>query len=261
MVTPFDPSQHKWTGVIPFGRPRRSPRVAGVPSHRPPATSNLPSPIGWFDRIVPTINQHGDSCVGQGWANWFEAMLRNDLGRAALKLGEQIDGYAIWKRGREMFNNGDLNGGLYLPQGYAAMIDLGMIPTDSELIDVNAEAEGDLFKICSRLKKTPLVQGNMVHKGWFNPNPRNGCIDHRPDANEDPEGGHCTLRVGFLVQDETPFWAFQNSWGEWGWHGIGTMTVEEDLEGWLFDGPYTIELPPDWIQHGGWRKFVTKEAQ
>lgn len=256
MVTEFDPSQHRWTGAIPKLRITPDPIPASARQE-----TGLPAPLGWFDRIVPAINQTGDSCVGQGWANWVEAMLRNDLGRAALKIGQQIDGYAIYRRGREMFWNGTLDGGLYLPQGFAAAVDLGILPADSQLVDVNAECGDDLFAICRRLAKTPLVQAHKVHPGWYRPNRQNGCIDHTPDADLESTGGHCTLRVGFLVQDETPYWALLNSWGQWGWHGVGLMTVEEDLEGWLYDGPYTVDLPARWYMDGGWRKYITTEAR
>lgn len=210
----------------------------------------------WFEWLAPTTNQRGESCVGQAWANWMECMLRRYVGKAALAPGEQLDGWAIWKKGREMFWNGSLDGGLYLAQGFAAAVELGILPCAARLARVSPHAAD----LAAALADTPLVQGHLVHEGWYRPLPLNGCLDHAP-APTDAAGGHATLLAGVLRQRGGLYWPFLNSWGaDWGWNGLGLMSTEEWQEGWIGDGPVTAILPRGWETHRGWREHIVRGA-
>lgn len=241
----------RWDGCL--ARPSNLHRAAGALR----SAGELPEAVGWQDYAVPTINQHGPSCCGQAWANWMEMMLRRGIGRDALKEGEQLDGYAIWKRGRELFNGGDLEGGLYLDQGFYAMLDLGIVPPESVLVEIDP----DVLAITARLQLTPMVQGHIVAKGWYDPNPENGGLDEsippRPG-----DGGHATCLMGFTPQDTQPFIVSQNSWGDdYGLHGYFTMSWNYWMRCYLGSGPCSADLPEGWKSWDGWRKYVTRDAQ
>ena len=226
-------------------------------SARPLFQGNDTAPVGWFNYAIPTINQHGPSCCGQAWANWLEMMLRRYVGIGCLAKGEQIDGYAIWKRAREMFYNGNLAGGLYLHQGFAAMVDLGLIPSDAELVSV----EPDVGSISEQLTRTPMVQGSIVSEGWYETNPENGCIDHTKPP-KPGDGGHATCIMGMVVKTNAMYLVSQNSWGsDYGWKGYFLMSERFWNLSYIGQGPCTIKMPIGWVRHDGWKKYVTKDPQ
>lgn len=238
-----------WQGALsPAGEPPDVPRLYA-------STAVPDAPLFcWFKWCLPTYNQIGPSCVGQGWANWLEMMLRRYREDDPFKPGEQISGEAIWKRGREMFWKGRMNGGLYLPQGLEAMKDLEYVPPESPLMGV----EPDWASVGYALRETPLVQGHHVHAGWENPDPQSGCLDHAP-APTNADGYHCTLRMGRLVQSGRRFYVGQNSWGTtWGWRGLFVMTEDEDAEGRMSGPLYTANLPAGWTSWDGWKKGVIR---
>lgn len=241
--------------------------VYGAPNFtRPPLEStggipgeSLPLPQEWFNEAIPTINQHGPSCCGQAWANWLEMMLRryHPEGRGVLKEGEQLDGYAIWKHGRKMFYDGIETGGLYLPQGFHALMDLGMLPPGTALFSISTDRNA-IFKA---LAATPLVQGTIVGRDMDFPNPENGQIDESIIPSIRVDGAHATVIMAGLIQNEEPFLCAQNSWGsDYGWDGYFTMTMDHWYSVWIGDGPYTALLPFHWWEWDGWRKYVTREA-
>ena len=208
----------------------------------------------WFRWCLPTVNQNGASCVGQAWANWLELMLRRYAEEDPFQPGEQISGEQIWRRGRELFYGGDMSDGLELPEGFEAMLSLGLIPPDSQLLAVDP----DWASVGYALMSTPLVEGHKVHRGWASPNRQSGCIDHSPRPIR-ADGYHATLRIGRLEQDNTRFYVSQNSWGpSWGWHGLFLMNEAEDKEGRVPDGPYTANLPAGWTDWEDWKKGVVR---
>jgi hypothetical protein len=240
----------QWTGCL------RTTRVASAP-RAPAPTTELPSPVGWFGDLVPTISQHGPSCCGQAWANWMECMVRRYVDRDALKQDEQIDGYAIWEHGRKKYWAGDMSGGLYLWQGYQAAVDMGVLPPFSAL----AHIPDDPFAVRRALDISPLVQGHVVGQGWTNPNPRNGCIDHAVYPKPGDQG-HATLRLGLLVQDDKVYYPLLNSWGRsWGWEGLGIMSASYSEQTRIDDDVYTAFLPSGWTDWRGWRDYVTRDAR
>ena len=209
--------------------------------------------VTWFQWCLPTYSQLGDSCVGHSWANWTECMLRRKFGLNVIPSGMQLDGHAIWKRGREMFWGGKLTGGLYLDQGCLAAIDLGVLSASAKPVRVDRVVSAQSLQ----LRQTPLVVGHAVHAGWFNPSSENGCLDHAPRP--DGQGYHATLRVGVLLQNCSWYYAGQNSWGsDWGWRGYFLMTTAEDNEGTMQDSPWTCADPDGPLFGGSWRKFLVK---
>lgn len=243
---------NQWRGAL--RTPRNTP---SVPAASATAISEIPTPIGWFDACVPTINQHGPSCCGQAWANWMECMVRRYVGRDAIPRGYQIDGYAIWAYGRQRYWNGDMSGGLYLWQGFHAGLDMGVIPPYSAL----AHIPDDPFAVRRALDLSPLVQGHIVGQQWADASPVNGCVDHSEYPSQQDQG-HATLRIGLVIQANTVYYPLLNSWGEsWGWNGIGLMSARYSEVTRLDDEVYTALMPTNWTDYRGWRDFLTKEAK
>lgn len=194
----------------------------------------------WYRDIVPTYNQHYDSCVGHAWANWMECMLRRYVRRDSIPENRQINGDWIWMNARKKHWGGVMKGGIFIPQGFEAMVDLGWIPPDASLVEVPA----DFGNYNRALAATPLVQGHQVTAGWFDASRENGCIAHTYKTAMSA-GGHCTLGISVAVKEGVPYRGLLNSWGpDWGWNGIGLMTDEYWLDTALDDVVYTVAPPP-----------------
>lgn len=203
----------------------------------------------WYREAVPTYSQKFPSCVGHSTANWVEMMLRAEAGDGILAKGQQIDGDAIWRRGREMFNGGDMDGGLLMHQGFLAAVDLGILPEGSAPVALEATPAA----VARQLLATPVLQGTCVHRGWEDPNPENGQI---PFLLPDPFAGHATCIVSVTSQAGDSFLAFQNSWGAtWGRYGFGLLRADQWAQC-LLDAPVTCQLTWKLSEHEGWRKYV-----
>jgi hypothetical protein len=192
----------------------------------------------WISRCVPSYNQRGDSCVGEGWANLLEAILREYVDPDAIPNGYQLDGYKIYWKAKQMFYNGCLAGGLLIPEGFEAMKELGWIPRDSILVTVPQDwiSQGEALLIA------PLVVGHIVHAGWFRPSRTSGCLDHDYPANS-MGGGHCTCRVGRHIQTDHKFYSGLNSWGQYyAWNGVFMMDEAMDQLTAL-DSPHSLAIP------------------
>ena len=232
-----------WNGCLP------SPRLGAgreILSERPDVPLN-----NWIHDCIPTYSQTTDDCVGHGWANWLEIILRHYIGHGAIPNGYQLDGYRIWWKAKQMFNNGCLAGGLLIPQGFEAIKALGWIPKDSMLVEIGRDwvSQGEA------LLETPLVVGHAIYAGWFSPSPVNGCLDnvYKESARG---GGHCTCRVGRFIQNGMKFYADQNSWGQYyAWNGI--YLIEEEMSAdTSLDCPHTISIPGGFarlLDHEGWK--------
>jgi hypothetical protein len=203
---------------------------------------------------IPTYNQNGPSCVGQGWANWLECMIRKNVSLTAFAKGEQIGGELIWREGRRMFYKNDLSSGLLLNEGFDAMKNLGLIPPGSELVYV----PNTWSAIGEALKTTPLVQGHHVHAGWARPSKVNGQIDEQPRPTN-ADGYHCTLCIGRLRQKSIGFKLNFNSWLPWGWNGVFVMTLAEDAEGIMAGGLFTAKLSQPLSTWQGWKKGIIRK--
>lgn len=210
----------------------------------------------WYPYMRPSINQSGESCVGWSWAHWFTAMIIRYSGEDVFDMGWYLDGNKIWERGREMFWNGDKQGGLYLPQGARAMADLGIIPSNSVIMRVAQDWES----VGLALLDSPIVQGHAIHPGWFRPDSLSGCIDHGPMASGS-NGYHATCRCARLRQEHDRFYVLQNSWGNnWAFSGYGLMSESEDREGIMTPGLYTIRMPADFIGSTTWLRYLKKAS-
>lgn len=220
-------------------------KVHDVHSVAPLAADGVLEARSWFESSHVATSQIGPSCVGMSVANWVEHMLGQRLAKHL-----QIDGHKIWRRGRDMFWGGTYNDGLYVEQGVAAAVDLGIIPKAKAVPVLSVGAWNQA------LAKQPLLQAHWVHQGWEKPNPENGCLDHQYGKTTN-QGGHATLMIGMGSQAGKWFLMSQNSWGStWGKLGFFTMTVDEHLENSAGD-VLAIELDWDeWAQWLGWKAFV-----
>lgn len=183
-------------------------------------------------------------------------MLRRYVGRDVLAPGEQLDGDAIWRKGRQLYwadedGNVSYDHGLLLDQGFKAAIELGILPPETRV----KRCIGGWARIADQLTHAPLVQAHNVHRGWFKADPSNGQIDEGYEA-LDGEGGHATMLVELLEQGGTYYALSQNSWGEsYGYGGYYLMSTEHWVEIQL-DDPMFASLPSGWEAWDGWRKYV-----
>ena len=238
-------------------RPLRGPYARPLSAHIPAATV-IPNQLNnWYGFILPTYSQKFDSCVGHGWANWLECVVRYYVGLDAIPKGMQLDGDRIWRYARKQWWGGSLIGGIYVDQGFQAMKALGWIPADSMLVEIGSDFE----TWNTALERTPLVQGHAVNDGWVTPSRVNGCLEHI-QTHYTNKGGHCTLGVAAAEQDGRAYRALLNSWGPyWGFHGMGLMSDEFWLETSLDDVTYTAEIPNGLsrlARDGNWREALIK---
>jgi hypothetical protein len=238
----WDPSTIRWNGALPVPASSLT-TTPGVPTCELtlPPLNDVPL-YSWIRYVLPSEQQRGPCCVGMAWANWLEAMLRHWAPHVLPRGTWQLDGERVWRRGRELFWKGDLEGGLYPSQGFAALLDLGWIPPDSRLRKIGS----NWAAVGAALLAGPICQGHHVHAGWYRPAPENGCLDHAPVPTEG-DGYHETLLIGRAVQirdgEATRFFQGLNSWGNaWGWHGCYLMTEAEWREGLMPDGLYTADV-------------------
>jgi hypothetical protein len=172
----------------------------------------------WYTETVPTDAQVLPSCVGRAVAQMLMILRRRKEGRKAITKATLIDGDKIWKRAREMFYGGDMDGGLLLHEGVAAAENLGYLAKGSYRI---FRPRNDLAEIDRYLSISPLLQGTGTWPAWDFPEKENGQIARgRPDWN----AGHATLIVDVQKRDGRYFNVFANSWGtSWGRHGYGIL--------------------------------------
>ncbi len=212
------------------------------------------SVTGWADFAVPSDCQGDDpSCVGFAWANFVELMVRRYVSRDAIPAGCQIDGRAIWARGREMFWRGRMDGGLWLSQGFEAAADLRIFPAGSGAVRIAP----DWRSIGETLLSQPIVMGTATWAAWHEADATNGAIAPRFRRNLE---NHATLLVERLVQGDGEHGLFQNSWGsDWGWHGLGCLRFDAILRALMRSGFYAANLPERWAGHRGWEKYIIED--
>lgn len=207
----------------------------------------------WVYHSLPSDSQ-GDlgACVGYAWANWLECMIRRHIGREALKPGQQIDGEAIWRKGRQMFYPRERieAGGLLLDHGYEAMLAMGLLPKGSMLVRVN---RNDAVALSLVLRGNPLVIAQALHRGWNYPNKESGFI---PREKGNPWEGHAVLLTGCTKQRGDPFYLVSNSWGTgWGWQGLCMLSEPHYRINTLAMPAYAV-MPDGWTEHDGWRRWT-----
>jgi hypothetical protein len=181
----------------------------------------------------------------------MEMMIRRYVGNV-FQPGEQIDGDAIWKHARNMFYAGNYDDGLLLDEGFAAMMDMGILPVNTQFETI-AQNWND---VSIALWHTPLIQAHHVHPGWFRPDPISGLIDHDPAPGPN-DGYHATVLMATSTHGDDCFFVGQNSWGNnYARYGYFAMTEAEWLEGVCPDAPVTANLPAGWWEEwDGWKKW------
>jgi hypothetical protein len=209
----------------------------------------------WGAYVIAADDQGKEpSCVGRAWAGWMEAMLRRYGPASPLDQFEmQIDAGAIWRKGREMFHGGALDGGLHLHEGGQAAIALGILPPGTELVRLHP----GWMPVGEALAMTPIIQAHGIGAGWHRPDRQSGCIDHTAASDPGRYGYHATLLCE-RFQDERGRWLlFQNSWSaKWGYHGFGILRADAWHNSLIPSGLWTARLPDDWLNHKGWKSFL-----
>lgn len=211
------------------------------------------NPFTWVSWSIPAETQHGPSCAGHGIANFKEIMLRryHKSGSAPFAPWQEIDGDAIWAYARRKFYDGDMDGGLYIPQAFEAALEMGIFSKGSQLKTI--KREDALYG--SQFELTPFIDGHDV-SGWY----KNGLSDNGQvyeGGQTDGTGGHCTVHVSRMVQNGKNFWQNLNSWGtSFGWHGLFITTEFFDFLTGLENSMYYVVEPEGWENDDGWRKYV-----
>lgn len=248
-------SNHPLNGVFPLPdiAANRLPMVVSAPALLPGSCDVR----YWSDYATPADDQGPEpSCVGRAWAGWVECMVRRYIGVRAIPPGFQIDARAIWRRGRELFWGGSLTGGLWIPQGLQAAVDIGVLPPGSTAVRIGL----DWASVGASLCQTPLVQAHAVSEGWYNPSAENGCLDHAASPDAGRHGYHCTLLLDRMTR-ESKFYLFANSWGtQWGWNGLGLIEVRLWARSLMNNGLFSASIPGDFSSWRGWEKHVVKES-
>ncbi len=172
----------------------------------------------WYQHITPTRDQGAlDQCLGKALAEQATALYRKHHGKGVFPARHRISGYRIWAHARGMFYGGDLNGGLTMDEGIAAVKDLRLYP-DGTMFERPQPTPWELLKA---LAYTPVVQGTWTWPGWGRPHPQSGYVGRMTGFG----GGHATLVMA--MDRNGDYWTpvFLNSWGvTWGRHGFGTLT-------------------------------------
>ena len=207
----------------------------------------------WVSWVIPAESQNGPSCGGHGIANFKEVMLRrfHKEGKVPFCMWQQIDGDAIWKYARIKYYDGDMNGGLTIEDAFNAALEMGIFVKGSELKTISRHEA----MTSDQFLKTPFIDGHDV-SGWCSNGLRdNGQVFEGGMPNG--TGGHCTLHVSRMTQNNQNFWQNLNSWGStFGWHGLFITSEWFDKFTGLEDVMYYVVEPEGWENDDGWRKYI-----
>ena len=165
-----------------------------------PDVSWLPKCRVWDDQT-----QYG-ACVIFAFASWCEIMYGVSIS----------DGDCVTVYLQALKDNGlEFNSGLTYEMGLAAVVKAGWLPATTKL-----HAEPNLSAITGQ----PLLAAYAVTPAWDKPNSA-GCLDH--NAGGKVRGYHAVVIAAKGVLSSVNGWPYvwiENSWGEWGWKGIGMMS-------------------------------------
>lgn len=197
------------------------PRLAATPKHKllqSPASYVPPKHIDRRSELLTSSNQGETSqCVAYALAGWIEHYKWKYEGIAA-----QIDPAPIYQHAKQIdgYPNGE---GTTLEAGLQSAQELGLI---------SAVAQGSIREVT-----TPLEVRQALHRygvvlaafnateAWSFPS-ATGWI--KPEGS--PLGGHAVLLCGYSDlddEDNSPFFALQNSWGDIGWRGFVRMSPQQ----------------------------------
>ena len=211
--------------------------------------SELPMYQEWSNYVLPPTSQYKlGLCVCIASCCALEMKIRRDMGAGHVKYPMQLDPRVLYKYAREKHwpNEPWQQGGLLLYQGYDAMIDLGWIPKEAEIIHARSKAIANKY-----MYDFPGIMGLGITDGWLGDrvSRRTGQIDESMS----PAGsfsGHALTMVSFLSMADKEFLLFANSgWKEnWGKNGYGVATLSY-IEQAMLDDFLFLKMPLGWKIH------------
>lgn len=241
-------------------RPRGGLRMQAVPPRRymaaAPAQAIAPD-IDWVNCLIPSDFQEEGSCVARSTCGAIEGLIRLAQGPAAIPAGMQLDAVFVYWRSRAKFYNDQKDEGLQMTEAAQVCIELGILPPGTKIHRVPATLEA----IAAALQHGPLLQAHAVGINWDERRLGSGGeIRNIPLSGQSIRGYHQTLMVGYRYRDGEHYLPLQNSWGSWGWHGLGVMSWRTWWEGFrtVHDGPYLIEPGPGWKTWTGWQPYLVR---
>ena len=257
----FNRNPGAWRGIN-----ARNPVTGGFPMRNAMALVDDPSRLHTTGReryAIPTYNQVGSTCGGEGSCNALETAWRAALGDTIVRqvvthvLGEpqewQFDGYKAYMLARRRFyDDQDVNAGLYINEAWQALIDEGILPPGSR-IDVLPDDWDAINHSLAHGK--PTICAIAVDEGDLNANGENGQIDEET-VTEGWLAGHCEAVLNLLVQTGTLFVQDQGSWGrEYAWHGLILRSAKR-VQLAMVDHFHTLELPEGWERWEGLHELI-----
>jgi hypothetical protein len=184
-------------------------------------------------------------------------MIRVRDGVDALQPGEQLDAESLYWFARQKYFGDQEDKGLMEHHALECAIhDFGIFPPDTRY----EEVQPTLADVVEALSDGPLLQVHLVGKNWENPNTSNGYISYQAVTPFTSPGYHMTLMIGYQHRDGQDLILFQNSWGPWGWHGLGIMSWDTWWAGyrWAMAGPLKVKFGPQWNTFHGWKNHIIR---
>lgn len=191
---------------------REYARLAG---NTPPVLPMTRGPnISWLRRVRSGDNQtRFPACTCFALANWLEVMDGDDISDA--------EAVKVWDDKRRQLGRLP-DSGLMVPEAFDGAIEAGWFNPTSRIV-----AKRNVADVMAR---QPVIAVFGITKGWSNPKPENGCLDHSDEANAMIEGYHCVLLTGILVDlhgtviPDGPWAQIEQSWGgDHGYKGLVTL--------------------------------------
>ena len=164
--------------------------------------------ISWINRCRLGDNQGRDgACAIFSLASWAEIM-----------FGKAISDTECLHTYHETLQRLNLppNSGLTFKDAFAAAKSAGWLRNMTRIVRVH-----DIYA----LRTQPILAAYKVTPAWDKVSPQ-GCLKH--DEGDKSRGLHAVDIVGFGAipgVDKKCVW-IENSWGQWGWRGLGVMTTD-----------------------------------
>jgi len=173
--------------------------VAPIPAA--PATRG--ANISWLRKVRAGDNQRqSPACTCFTLANWLEIM-------DGISISDD-EAVAVWRTGIEMCGL-NKESGLAVPWAFAAAQERKWFNDSATIFRAT-----DLART---MATQPVIAVYEITKGWYNPDPKTGCLDHSPEANAEREGYHCVLATSLMYDlggtpiPDGPWVSIEQSWG------------------------------------------------